>query len=95
MINMYFYQFENLKYRQTLKKIWSYYPIPYEDFQGIALSFVLWTSLYMIVANLPLMLKPAHVNLEKIDDLDVRNRMVSIVHGLGIMYPHLLGALCC
>lgn len=56
-----------------------------EDLQGIATSFVIWTSLYLVVANLPLLLKPKHVTLDKIDDLDVRNRMVSIVHGLGIM----------
>jgi hypothetical protein len=35
---------------------------------------------------MPLILKPTHIKLEKIDELDVRNRMVSIVHGLGIMF---------
>ena len=39
-----------------------------------------------MVANIPLLFKPKHVNLEKLDELDVRNRFVSIIHGLGIMF---------
>ena len=41
--------------------------------------------MYIIVAYLPLLGKPSFVTLSKIDDLDVRNRMISFVHGLTLL----------
>ena len=44
--------------------------------------FLVWTLIYMIVLNSPLPLKPKNATLKKADDLDVRNRMISFLHGL-------------
>jgi len=42
--------------------------------------------MYMVVANMPFLLfKPQHVQLKKIDDLDVRNRMISFIHGMVLL----------
>ena len=53
--------------------------------QGIATSFVIWISLWLIVANSPMLLKPKHVKLEKFDELDAKNRIVSFIHGSLVM----------
>lgn len=53
----------------------------------IMLSFIIWSSVYAgIVAYLPLKYfgKPQSKNLSLQDDLDVRNRMLSIVNGLSL-----------
>ena len=50
------------------------------------ISFVLWTSFYVVVAHYPLLLKPKECKLSLKDDLDVRNRMVSIIHGLVLLF---------
>jgi hypothetical protein len=70
----------------ALDKLHSIYPLPLEDVKGIFLSFVIWTSMYVVVANMPFLLfKPQHVQLKKIDDLDVRNRMISFIHGMTLL----------
>ena len=44
--------------------------------------FLGWTFMYVIVLNSPLPFKPKNSTLKKADDLDVRNRMMSFLHGL-------------
>ena len=66
-------------------KMWEYYPLKLEDAKNIATSFCIWSSMYIVIAFLPLLFKPAAVTLKKIDDLDVRNRMISFVHGMTLL----------
>ena len=47
--------------------------------------FLVWTLIYMIVLNSPLPLKPKNATLNKADDLDVRNRMISFLHGFTLL----------
>jgi hypothetical protein len=68
-----------------MNKLWEYYPLKKEDAMNIATSFAIWTSMYIVVAFLPLLFKPKGVSLKKIDDLDVRNRMISFVHGMTLL----------
>ena len=56
-----------------------------EDAQGVLMSFLVWSALYICIANSPLPLKPKAANLKYLDDLDVRNRLVSFAHGFLIM----------
>jgi hypothetical protein len=70
---------------QILNKIWEYYPLKAEDAKAIGTSFCIWSSMYIVIAFLPLLFKPKAVTLKKIDDLDVRNRMVSFVHGMTLL----------
>mmetsp|Transcript_1047 Transcript_1047/g.1920 ORF Transcript_1047/g.1920 Transcript_1047/m.1920 type:complete len:291 (-) Transcript_1047:44-916(-) len=65
--------------------VWNYYPLPAEDFAMIMASFAFWSLLYVVAAYSPLPLKPQNAHLKRIDDLDVRNRCISFVHGFGIM----------
>ena len=59
-----------------------YYPLSKEDAMGIAISFTFWTMFYIIVERLPLPLVPKGAELTQSQALDVKNRIVSIVHGL-------------
>ena len=69
-----------------MTKAWEVYPLKYEDAKNIGTSFAIWTSMYIVIANLPLLFKPKAVGtLRKIDDLDVRNRMISFVHGMTLL----------
>lgn len=61
-----------------------YYPLSEEDAVGIATSFVFWTTLYIIVEQLPLPFVPKGAVVSHSQALDVKNRIVSIVHGLAI-----------
>ena len=70
----------------TLTKIWLIHPIPTEDMLGIAYCFAFFTALWLIVLVLPLPFKPEHINMKKMDDLDVRNRIVSLIHGFGCIF---------
>jgi hypothetical protein len=70
----------------VLNKVWEYYPLKIEDAKNIATSFAIWTSMYIVIAFLPLLFKPkSSPALKKIDDLDVRNRMISFVHGMTLL----------
>ena len=69
----------------VLNKMWEYYPLKMEDAKNIFTSFTIWTSMYIVIAFLPLLFKPKSVSLKKIDDLDVRNRMISFVHGMTLL----------
>ena len=62
-----------------------YYPLPFEDAYMIGVSMITWTLLYLIALCLPLPLKPKHIELNKADDLDVRNRMISFLHGFTLL----------
>ena len=68
-----------------LNIIHEYFPMQMEDVKMIGLSFALWTSMYLVVAYSPLPFKPKGVNLKRLDDLDVRNRIVSFTHGFLLM----------
>ena len=68
-----------------LDKLWEYYPLKMEDAKAIATSFMIWSSIYLVFAFSPLLFKPASVQLQKKDDLDVRNRMVSFLHGMTLL----------
>ena len=73
------------QFKPVLEFLYSYYPLPQEDFQNIMISFILWSLLYAIIAaNIPLSMvgKPSSVKLKSNDELDVRNRLVSIVNGI-------------
>ena len=75
-----------VSFKSTISRAHDLYPIPLEDAKGIFISFLIWTSLYIVVANMPFLLfKPQHVQLKKIDDLDVRNRMISFIHGMVLL----------
>ena len=67
---------------EILTKVWELHPVPAEDLQGIACSFAFFLALWFVVLYMPIPFKPKHINLNKMDDLDVRNRIVSIIHGL-------------
>ena len=51
----------------------------------IMLSCLFWTTVYNVVLYLPMPLKPAHLELNKVDALDVKNRMVSFLHGATLL----------
>jgi hypothetical protein len=47
----------------------------------VALSLAIWTSLYLVVAYSRLPPNYEGKPLKRLDDLDVRNRMISFLHG--------------
>ena len=53
----------------------------------LGIGYILWNALYITITFMPmkLLLKPDDIKLSKIDELDVRNRIVSIVHGIMIV----------
>ena len=53
-----------------------------DDILGIFTSFVIWTSMYLVIAVSPLPFEHLAKNLKREHDLDVRNRIVSFVHGI-------------
>lgn len=59
-----------------------YYPLSKEDAVGIATSFLFWSTLYIIVEQLPLPFLPKGAVVSRSSELDVKNRIVSIIHGL-------------
>ena len=54
----------------------------------VAIGYVCWTALYLIIKQLPFdkwlgsKMKPR----DKADDLDLRNRLVSFIHGLALFF---------
>lgn len=56
-----------------------------EDFIGIFTSFSIWTSIYIVIAVSPLPFKHLASKISKENDLDVRNRMVSFLHGVTLI----------
>ena len=70
-----------------MEEILEYVSIDQEILERIGIGFVMWCTLFTIINYLPmkLLLKPDDIKLSKIDELDVRNRIVSIVHGLGLV----------
>lgn len=71
---------------ELLSKLHQFYPLPREDCKRMVLSFIIWTSMYVVVNNMPLLFKPKHIELKRIDDLDVRNRMISFIHGMILLF---------
>lgn len=63
----------------------SYYPLSKDDAMGIVTSCVLWTVLYIIVERIPLPSVTKHATLTQSQILDVKNRIVSIVHGIVLL----------
>jgi len=51
----------------------------------IGASMATWTLMYNIVLYAPLPFKPKFKELNKADDMDVRNRMISFLHGLTLL----------
>lgn len=75
-----------MKPLQIARKFYDdYYPLTKEDAMGIATSFVFWTTLYIIVEQLPLPFAKKNPNLSRNQALDVKNRIVSTVHGLTLV----------
>jgi hypothetical protein len=56
-------------------------PLPMEDIKMIFLSFIIWTTFYVLIAYTPFPNKVDGKPMKRLDDLDVRNRIVSFVHG--------------
>merc|ERR1719263_1804788 len=52
----------------------------------IGLSFLFWTAVYNVILLLPMPFKPAHKELNRLDYLDVKNRYVSFLHGLTLLF---------
>jgi hypothetical protein len=63
-----------------------YYPLKVGDAKMICASFLFWTTLYNIVLLCPMPFKPAHKELVKVDELDVKNRIISLIHGLILLF---------
>lgn len=61
--------------------VWNFYPVPLEDIQMIIFSLIVWVLIWLVVAHLPLP-KFKCKELSPLDELDVRNRAVSFIHGL-------------
>ena len=59
-----------------------------DDAKSVVLGFVAWTMLYIIMKQLPLdKIFPESMRPKrKEDDLDLRNRFVSLVHGLALFF---------
>ena len=53
-----------------------------EDMICIASSFTAFMMVWQIVARMPLPFKPEHVKISKEDELDLRLRIVSFIHGI-------------
>mmetsp|Transcript_32947 Transcript_32947/g.50384 ORF Transcript_32947/g.50384 Transcript_32947/m.50384 type:complete len:90 (-) Transcript_32947:646-915(-) len=70
------------KAKSGLAMVYDLYPLPLEDAKTATLYTALWGLLFIVVYNLPLPLKPAGLKMSKKEELDVKNRMVSFVHGL-------------
>merc|ERR1719263_545337 len=52
----------------------------------IGLSFLFWTAVYNVILLLPMPFKPAHKELNRLDYLDVKNRYISLLHGLTLLF---------
>ena len=79
--------FENIPepLMKVLSTVHSFYPLPLEDFLTIMCSFWCFSMGYIcIVAYMPLEYigKPKSLVLKPADDLDTRNRLPAIFHGL-------------
>ena len=59
--------------------------VPREDLVNIGLSMSFWATVYVILNYLPPLFKPKACVLSKKNELDVKNRMVSFVHGFTVM----------
>jgi len=71
--------------RDLFDKAWEFYPLPRKDFEGIMISFFIWTIVYAaVIARLPLKYvgKPESKKISPETDLDIRNRLVSIINGV-------------
>ena len=72
-----------MKPMQMAHKLYNdYYPLSKEDALGIATSFLFWSTLYVIINMLPLPLAHKGKVLSRSNELDVKNRLVSLIHGL-------------
>ena len=69
--------------------VYHYYPLPLEDFLTLIASFWCWTIGYIILfAYLPLeyLGKPKSKILKPHEDLDVRNRLPAVFHGIALFW---------
>ena len=79
----------NNKIKMSEEYISDYIQLKQFDLQMMVASATFWTSFYVIVNLIPLPFKSKHTNMPMKDELDVKNRIVSFFHGLGLL---ILGA---
>lgn len=53
---------------------------------NIGVSCAVWTSMYALSTKFPLPLKPAAAKISELNELDSRNRLISIIHGLILLF---------
>ena len=57
-----------------------------QDIQAYMISTLLWCMLYVVSLYLPIPLKDRYRKLPTADELDLRNRQISFVHGISVLF---------
>ena len=70
----------------ALLTLWSYYPLVWADIKLIGTWSLFWGILFVIASQINPPFKPEGLKLKQKDELDVKNRLVSFVHGFSMAF---------